>query len=886
MPDRNGDPEVHDVWARWEQVDRLFDAALDLSPIERTRFLVQACGRDLELRRTVEELLEITANAGDTLTAPGAAIMRAAWGDDVALPESPPPLESGQRVGPYRIVAELGHGGMATVYEAERADGSFQHRVALKVLRRGIDTDDVVQRFLAERQILSGLTHPNIARLLDGGATDEGRPFLVMDRVEGEPITDYADHVALPIRERLKLFLQVVDAVHYAHQRLVVHRDLKPSNILVTTDGDAKLLDFGIAKLLGTDADDTFKTRVGMRPLTPEYASPEQLRGDAITTASDIYQLGVLLNMLLAGERPDARAGVRPPSAAIARESIAAQRATTPERLRRMLRGDLDTIALKALRAEPDQRYDSAHALAADVRRHLDDLPIAARPASARYRFGKFLERNRWFAPAAVVALVILTGFGVTRVRHQRQLEHERNAARAQAERAEQIKGFMTGLFGSADPWTPADPERGRAITVVEALRVGAERARVELADRPIMRADLLSAIASVYESLDQREPALSLLDEVLELRRQHETTPTPEYLEDLGRHAAMLHGQRDSARVQYELLLKLEKDLHGPDHPRVAGALLGYSNLASALGDFQQALDMRLEAIRILRKAGPDERKRLGDGLAFIADSYRELQRPGEAEAAAREALEIHRELFGDEHPSSATARVHLAQVNHARGHLDEAISLYREALPVLERELGAEHFITVNSWNNLGIVLMEAEDFAGAEGVHRRILAQRRALAGGSDDNTEIAGSLQNLAVTLIRQGHLSEAEALSRRAHEIYLKVLPAGHYLQAIPLLSVAEIQLMGANGIGAERNARHAVDILRAALPAGHFATAAAECRLAAAISQQARHAEAEPLMTAAFESLARNEQAPERHVHDCAEAMAALQRATGRTVQN
>jgi serine/threonine-protein kinase len=885
------DDRAHDeaIWRRWDEVDRLFEAALDKAPAERDTFLAAATAGDNELLRLLRELLDLSETAHGRLERPGNALLNAVWSSDTDNADTRPPVRPGEVIGAYRIVAEIGRGGMATVYEAERADGAFEQRVALKVLRRGIDTEDVVRRFLAERQILAGLMHPNIARLLDGGATGDGRPYLVMDRVEGEPITMWADRRKRGIGDRLLLFLQVADAVAYAHQRLVVHRDIKPSNILVTNEGRAKLLDFGIARLLDADADGTRLTRAGQRLLTPEYASPEQLRADAITTASDVYQLGLLLHVMLVGTRPHNRTGptaqaapgtgdVLRPSTALSRSrELLASRATTLHALQRSLRGDLDTIVLKALREEPDQRYASVQAMAADVRRHLDGLPIEARRPSAHYRLRKFAGRNRWFAPVAALVLVGLFGFGFTRLRHERQLERERNEARAQAERALLLKGFLVGLFDSADPYAPADPERGRAITVVEALALGADRARGELAEEPVLRADLLSSIASVYESLDQNEPALRLLQEVLEIRHHQETASSTQSLDELGRYANMLAliGLPDSAAATFRHRLDLERELHGLDHVRVADALMGYAHHLSNRGDLQGALELREEAVWILRADQPAHRSELGDVLGSIADTYRELQRPVEAESAARESLDIHRELFGDDNANTAMARVHLAQVHHALGDLNAAIELYREALDVLDRTLGPEHRNTVASRNNFGIVLMDAEDFVGAEQVHRRMLELRQRLSGDNGDGG-VAASLQNLSATLIRQGRFAEAESLSWRAHGIYLQTTPAGHYLQAFPLLTIAESRLLQGDGAGAERAARSAVEILRSSLPPDHYATAAAECRIGAALVRQGRTSQAEPLVHRSLEVLEANAQSPARLVRECASTRAAL----------
>ncbi|MEJ2483335.1 MAG: serine/threonine-protein kinase, partial [Gemmatimonadota bacterium] len=400
----------------WERVDALFSAALDWSPEERAERLRAATGGDPDLLESVSALLEAASASDEFLSTP---------------PEIPfPALEAiersygegnltGLQVGRYRIVRSIGRGGMASVWLAERDDGTFRRRVALKIVRRGLDTGEVLARFRAERQILSSLEHPNIARLYDGGSTEDGRPFLALEYVEGRPIDEYCDERRCSVADRLRLFVKVGTAVQFAHGRLVVHRDIKPSNILVTAEGEPKLLDFGIAKLLEPGEEALHRTRTGVQPLTPKYASPEQILGQPVTTASDVYQLGTLLYVLLTGtfpvdvadrsswslqeaivrETPD-----RPSEAAeSAPPELATRCGTTPARLARHLRGDLDRILLKTLEKEPGRRYASAIELVEDVRRHLEGRPIAAKRGRAVYRTKKYFRRHRWAAPEVLL---------------------------------------------------------------------------------------------------------------------------------------------------------------------------------------------------------------------------------------------------------------------------------------------------------------------------------------------------------------------------------------------------------------------------------------------------------------------------------------------------
>jgi serine/threonine protein kinase/TolB-like protein/thioredoxin-like negative regulator of GroEL len=409
---------------RWQRLSPILEAALDLPPTARAAYLDETCAGDSDLRRQVEELLEAEAAAGSFLAA-GALERGAPLVAELADgPRASPAAAAGGRlVGVYRLVAELGEGGMGTVHLAERVDGHFEQRVAIKLLKQGLADEDAKRRFLQERQILARLDHPGIARLIDGGVTAEGTPFFVMERVEGRPVTAYCDEQGFGIEQRLRVFLEICDAVQYAHRSLVIHRDLKPSNILVDAAGRVKLLDFGIAKLLagGSGGSPLEATRTFVRAMTPEYAAPEQVRNEPVTAATDVYSLGVLLYELLTGQRPYqvGRGGLSEMERAILEQEPLRPSARTatapgptgaggPRETRRRLRGDLDRIVLKALEKAPERRYPTAQALAADIRRHLDGLPISARGDNALYRARKFVRRHR-----AGVAAVAMTGIAV-----------------------------------------------------------------------------------------------------------------------------------------------------------------------------------------------------------------------------------------------------------------------------------------------------------------------------------------------------------------------------------------------------------------------------------------------------------------------------------------
>src|SRR5450755_1386887 len=427
---------------RWARVKELFEAAVDLDPNQRTALLEKECGGDEALRGEIESLLKSDERTDGFIEHPAFALPRDLFPDDVEEPFV------GRQFGAYQLIREIGRGGLGAVYLAARADDEYRKEVAIKVIRRGLDTDDIIRRFRNERQILAQLDHPNIARLIDGGTTDDGLPYFVMEYVNGEPINVYCDANALPTTERLKLFRKVCAAVTYAHQNLVIHRDLKPSNILVTQEGEPKLLDFGIAKLLITGDELFTQTIPALRVMTPEYASPEQVKGDKIMTTSDVYSLGVLLYELLTGQRPY-RLKTRTPEE-IARaiteqeperpSTAASQRPdrNSPQSANRnpkVLRGDLDNIVLMAMRKEPARRYASVGQFSEDIRRHLEGLPVRARKDTVAYRTSKIVNRHRIGVAAAALVLLSLVGGIVATL-------SEVQTARRERAKAEAISGF------------------------------------------------------------------------------------------------------------------------------------------------------------------------------------------------------------------------------------------------------------------------------------------------------------------------------------------------------------------------------------------------------------------------------------------------------------
>ena len=681
-------------------------------------------------------------------------------------------LAAGTRIGDYRIVRLLGRGGMGSVYLASRADRRYRKEVAIKILKRGLDSEDIQRRFHRERQILASLDHPNIARLLDAATTDDGLPCFVMEVVEGTRIDGYCDRRGLSVAERLELFRAVCDAVQTAHRNLIVHRDLKPTNILVTSRGVPKLLDFGVAKLLDPDSfpQTIVPTALPYHPMTPNYASPEQVRGEAITTASDVYSLGVLLYLLLTGhppyrvdlrrpaemerlicetepEKPSIVAG-RPESTS---ESTPESNNTSsviggsPERLRRRLTGDLDTIVLKALAKEPDQRYRSVDQLSEDLRRHLEGLPILARRPTFSYRAGKFLRRHRTGVMMAVISAGLLLAGIVTTAWQARVAEQERARAetlRAQAEAektlAQEVVTFMVELFQLANP----SEARGRTVTAREILEKGArEIARLE--GQPEVQARLMDTIGLSYKGLGLYDDAAQQLHSALETRRR----------------------------------------VLGDTHLDSADTLDHMATLVfEAQGDFELAGRYFREALEMRRRQLGNEHPEVAESLNNLGQALRARGELEEAEALLRESLELKRSLYGEHHASVANGLNNLAGVLTQRGEYRAAEALFREALELRRELLGDQHPEVAQSLNNLGLVFFRLEDYPQAERLFRQALAMRRQTLG--EDHPAVARGLANLADALVQQRDFAAAEPLLLRSLELRQRLLSPEHPTLAV------------------------------------------------------------------------------------------------------
>ena len=796
--------------ARWQRVGTVFHEAVEVDAAERARLLDRACGDDLELRREVESLLAAHADAsGEFLGEIDAERVSALVEERTDKPE---------RIGPWRVVDEIGRGGMGVVYAARRDDGQFEQVAAVKLIKRGMDSDQILDRFLRERQILARMEHPGIARLLDGGVTEEGRPWFALELVEGSPLTDDCNRRGLGVEQRLDLFNEVCAVVAYAHRNLVIHRDLKPSNVLVDPEGRVKLLDFGIAKLLRED-DTTEETRTvaAARLVTPGYGAPELVLGDSITTATDVYSLGVILYQLLAGALP------YQPGRGDAAQHVAVQATSQPPRLStvaarasktgsqglsaaaravagRKLDDDLDTIAAKAIQFLPERRYPSAEALRDDVERYLRGEPVRAAPDSLTYRAGKFLRRHRAVAAAAALVLLsLVVGLSVA-LWQAGVAARERDVARAEAEQTEQVKNFVVDLFRASDP----RDLRGAELTARELLDRGVERLRSGLGEQSDLKIELLTVIGQVLLSFGDHERGRALFEEALTL----EVGPEPR---DQLRLAAALNGageasdhlgDAEAAEERHRRALALRLRFAGEDSLDTAES---YHNLGRAL-DLKRKLPDAIEsyrrALEIQRRAGAGELD-LFKTLADLGDAHRLQGDYAEAERLLSQVIERMTRLGLEDHPDRVAYLAVLAAVHQRLGRFSEAEGLLRSAFE-LSRELwGESHPDTRLCMNDYAMITLALGESAEAAALMRKVLEYDLEQYG--PDHTYVAIGRDNLATALCELGELDESLEQYRMAEAIHTKA--SGRRSLAISLVGQASVFLAA----GAAEPAREVID---------------------------------------------------------------------------
>jgi len=795
---------------RWSRVKELLEAASLRAGDERLHYLRAACDGDADLQHEVEDLLRAGDEVPEFLERPALS----GFSDELEAENAAALV--GQRVGAWRLTELVATGGMGAVYRAARDDGQFQQVAALKLIRRDLASPQLTRQFQRERQTLANLNHPNVARLLDGGVHERGAPYFVMEFVAGAPIDEYCAARRAPLRQRLELFLRVCDAIMHAHQNLIVHRDLKPGNILVTDAGQPKVVDFGIARSLDEAGLAATLTRdAGSRRLTPQYASPEQIRGEPLTTATDVYSLGVVLYRLLTGQSPyrvesgllyDIERAVceqdpeKPSTAALrTRRVAAAQPGPGAENrgVERPLPGDLDAIVLLALRKNPRERYGSVEAFARDIRRFLAGEPVEARTPSWRYLTGKYLRRHRvGLAAGAAVTLSLAAGL-VGMSWQAREASQQRDAALAAQERAEaesarataesrtrqQVNDFLENMLAAVEP-----DRSGRDVTVRETLDQAAEQVPRDLADQPDIAASIYHTLANSYSSLGRFDDAERMLRTAIEIRRRLADAELAATINDLG---VALYQQRD--------------------YPGAEGALR--------------------EALCLLRQADGGAPEQVARCINNLAATIKAQGRLDEAEPLYLQALEQQRLLLGERHEHLAETLNNLGGLRLARGDFAQAEAYCRQVLALREDLLGRDHPDTAQSLDNLGVALARQDRHAEARPLHEEAADILRARLG--DDHPALAAALTNLGSTLLAlKEHDGAIEALAR-AEQIRLAKFGANDRGLAYTRLALGRCYASAGQPEKAKTLLEASYAGLRAALGAEHALTRQAGAALAA-----------------------------------------------------
>ncbi|MFZ0454677.1 MAG: serine/threonine-protein kinase [Ignavibacteriaceae bacterium] len=805
---------------QWQKIGIIFEEALKLDEPERTEFLLDACGNDSELLAEVRSLIDADTNVP--------SVLKGQASDAINIP--PRKNYEGTIIGSYKIISQIAEGGMGSVFLAERADGQFEQKVALKLIKPGMNSSEIIKRFQFERQILARLQHPNIARLLDGGLTEENLPYFTMDYVEGENIYEYCNKNNLSINERLKLFSKVCNAIQYAHQNLVIHRDLKPSNIIVKKDGTVKLLDFGIAKVFTED--DSFEqsalTRTGLFVMTPEYASPEQIRGEAITTSTDIYSLGLILYQLITGEKAYEIKTQSPlelekiicftepakPSSAIKSlqlkdkikaEKISRAHKTGIDKLIKTLSGDLDNICLTALRKEQERRYSSAEQFQQDIENYLYGRPVSARQNTIYYRTNKFIVRHKIAVISAFSIFLIgamLTTFYFI------QLKKERDKAQNEAQKAEQVSEFLKNIFKLSDPYEA----RGETITARELLDKGAQKIDQELSGQPDVKATMLSLIGGVYTNLGLFDKSEILLKKALDIRNKFNSNSMEEAksLRDLGQ-LYTYKGEYSKADTLLTKALNIYKN-NSLKEDNNYGWIIG--NLAwvyKSTGNYSKSESYYKKAIEVLKK-NKDNNEEL---LTMMNNFALELHEEGnydDAEKMFDETLRLQKKLYGDKpHPEISTTTYNLAELLRDRGKYDEAEKMFKTSLSMDTQLSGPENPDVAYSLQGLASVYKIKGDFNEAKKLFVNVLNMRKKFLG--DNHPDVAYAISNIGLLYFAEEKYDSSKKYYERALLLHKKLNGPNHPSVAICLNKLGFINYKKGNYKKGENQIRQSMQII-------------------------------------------------------------------------
>jgi len=826
----------------WERLQTLFHAAVERPRAEWRPFLDAEAAGDEKVVNRVMAMLEADAHEASVFSR-----------DSVTLANDL--LDStasavGRRVGPYRITSLLGEGGMGVVYLAVRDDLGTQ--AAVKVLRDAWVSPSRRERFAAEQRTLAQLNHPAIAHLYDAGTLEDGTPWIVMEHVEGDPLTEACQARGLGLRPRLTLYRTVCEAVVHAHQHLVVHRDVKPSNILVRADGTVKLLDFGIAKQL-EQVNDSSRTQTGLRLMTPAYAAPEQLKGTAIGIYTDVYSLGVVLYELLAGRLPY-DVSTRTPGEAERtildsepdRASVAARTGRAPVNATASQWNDLDVLCATAMHKDPARRYASVDALIRDIDHFLAGEPLDAQPDSVRYRAARFISRNRKlvFATAAVIAVI-----AALNVFYAIRLTNARDVAVAEAARTGRIQRFVTQLFEGGDP--AAGP--AESLHVVTLVDRGVREAR-SLTSEPAIQAELLQTLGGIYEKLGNLERADTLLRESLASRRSTPGTTAAEVGSSLTSLALLRTVQANyvAAESLARAGIAASSSALPRDHPQVAEGTEVLGRVLSEKGDYKAAISVLEDAVR-LRSASGTESAEYASSVYELANAQFYAGNYDASDSLNRVVLALHRRIYGDRHPSVSDDLINLGASQFERANYDEAEKFYREALAITIAYHGQDHFKTASNLTMLGRSLVRQNRWDEATAALRRALAVRERVYGPV--HPAVASTVNELGSVALQQSRYDEAEAAFRRMISIYQAVHHGKHYVIGIAQANLASTLMARGDNREAEALFRQALDMYAQTLPATNTNIGIGRIKLGRSLLRQGKFTEAERETRAGYEQL-------------------------------
>lgn len=824
---------------RWELIKALFHQASELELELREDFLRQHTAEDPMLYEQVLQMLNQDQQAGPSIT----QNISNSLSD---LIEAQFGLKPGSQLGVYELESVIGEGGMGTVFLARRSDDEFKQKVAVKVIHSQSINSQTLQRFQTERQILADLNHPHIARLLDGGTTDRGVPYLVMEYIDGNPILDYCRQHKLDVEQRLQLFVQVCEAVKYAHQNLIVHRDIKPGNILVSEQGQVKLLDFGIAKILQpeTFAHPVSETRSELRILTPENAAPEQVLGENVTTRTDVYSLGNLLYQMLTDKNlfnmdnqnrlaiEQAICEKMPDKPSIVVSQLSFESGSkhnhfgslkTSAQLKKRLKGDLDTIILKTLQKDPERRYQSVEQLTVDISRHLKNFPIQARPDSFPYRARKFISRNRYTVALSSLLLISAFGFMAFIVMQSAQIRHQKDRALYEAETSRQITDFLIDIFQSSDP----NEHAGSTLSAQDLLDNGQQKIN-ELSDNPRLQASLLQTMGRVYQKMAEFELALPLLEKAMHIRDTNPQTTPKEKASTLA-DVADLHfelGLYAEAETYFRRSIDQYKTFTEEDDEELVSSISGLATVLSYQDKLEQAQQLNQQVLEIqLKKYGPLSIQ-AGDAYTNLGHVFRDSGKFDEADEVLTHGLEARRVSRGNMHLETAHSLNQLARNKTLMGRHDEALPLALEGLEIRRQIIGKDHPEIGASLGNLSGILFSLERYDEAEQARRESLQMMRNLFG--DDHAYVSGTLNSLGHILLKKKDLVGAVDAYQQALDISRRIMPADSTRIAYPLTSLGIVFLQQQRYDDARKYLVEAYQIRKKGLPADswHIASSA------------------------------------------------------------